>query len=276
VLTIRRPQVLNALNARVYAELDGKLAQLERDESVAAVVITGFGNKAFVSGADVQMLAGIDSPEAGERLSAASHAVMSRIEDLQKPVVCAYNGLAFGGGNELGLACHARLAPAGLKVLAAQPEPNLGIIPGAGATQRLPRLVGAARAWPLLRTGRPISSAEALEIGLVRELVDGDVVEAAVRLARDAARGAAVLDRLPEEPIAVPEELPEVELGHLSRAVDAILQRAILEGARLSLADGLALEVRCFGEVCELEDMRIGVESFIAEGPRAKASFVHR
>jgi len=276
VLTIRRPQVLNALNARVYAELDEALRRLEADDSVEAVVLTGFGRKAFVSGADVQMLAAIDSPEAGERLSGSSHAVMRRVEDLSKPVVCAYNGLAFGGGNELGMACHARIAPEGLAVLAAQPEPNLGIIPGAGATQRLPRLVGLGRAWPLLRTGRPISSAEALEIGLVRELVAGDVVEAAVRLAKDAARGAVVLERLPRGPIEVPEQLPEIELGHLSRAVDAVIQKAVLEGARLPLDEALALEVRCFGEICRLEDMRIGVSSFLANGPRAKAVFVHR
>jgi enoyl-CoA hydratase/3-hydroxyacyl-CoA dehydrogenase len=168
------------------------------------------------------------------------------------------------------------VAPAGLKVFVAQPEPNLGIIPGAGATQRLPRLVGLERAAELLRTGRSVSSAEALELGLVREAVEGDVVEAAAALARRAASGAVKLDRLPRDPIPTPESLPEVDIGHRSRAVDALLQRTILEGARMTLREGLALEVRRFGEVCALEDMRIGVANFVEKGPRSKAPFVHR
>jgi len=222
------------------------------------------------------MLARIDSPEAGTRQSAESHVLMNRIEDFPKPVVCAYNGLAFGGGNELGMACHARLAPKGLAVLAAQPEPNLGIIPGAGATQRLPRLVGVERAWVLLRTGRPFSGAEALEMGLIRAEVEGDVVEASVSLARAAAEGSVVLPRIPRDPIAVPDQLSELDIGHRSKAVDAVLQKTILEGARLPLREGLALESRRFGEVCGLEDMRIGVRNFLEKGPRAKAAFVHR
>jgi len=276
VLTIRRPQVLNALNAEVQRQLGAHLDRIATDAGIDAVVVTGFGKKAFVSGADVSMLAQIDSAEAGAATSGGSHALMNRIEDFAKPVICAYNGLAFGGGNELGMACHARVAAKGLAVLAAQPEPNLGIIPGAGATQRLPRLVGLERAWGLLRTGRPFSGAEALEMGLIREEVDGDVVEAAVALARAAASGDVVLPRLPRDPIAVPEGLPDVDIGHRSKAVDAVLQRTILEGARLPLREGLALEVRSFGEVCGLEDMRIGVRTFLEKGPRAKAAFVHR
>ena len=276
VLTIRRPQVLNALNAEVQRQLGAHLDRIESDPSVEAVVVTGFGRKAFVSGADVGMLARIDSAESGAATSGASHALMNRIEAFPKPVICAYNGLAFGGGNELGMACHARLAPKGLAVLAAQPEPNLGIIPGAGATQRLPRLVGIERAWTLLRTGRPVSSAEAREMGLIRAEVEGDVLDAAVALARDAASGAVELPRLPRQPIAAPDALPEVDIGHRSRAVDGLLQRTILEGSRLPLREALALEVRRFGEVCALEDMRIGVRSFLEKGPRAKAPFVHR
>jgi enoyl-CoA hydratase/carnithine racemase len=194
---------------------------------------------------------------------------------LAKPVVCAYNGLAFGGGNELGLACHARIARAGLSVLAAQPEPNLGIIPGAGATQRLPRLIGFESAWPLLRTGRTISSAEALRLGLIRAEVEGDLIGAAVELARAAAEGEIELPRPPAGALD-PPELPELDLGHRSRAVDAVLRKAILEGARRPLAEGLRFESRCFGEVCALEDMRIGLQNFIQNGPRSKAPFVHR
>jgi enoyl-CoA hydratase/carnithine racemase len=276
VLVIRRPQVLNALNLDVFRQLSRHLETLRGDDSVKGVVITGFGRKAFVSGADVSMLAKIESEEEGERTSLASHEVLIQIEDIEKPVVCAYNGLAFGGGNELGMACHARLARKGLTPLAAQPEPNLGIIPGAGATQRLPRLIGLEKAWPLLRAGRAISSAEAVELGLIREEIEGDLLKAAIELARAAARGEIVLTRIPRGPIEVPSALPDVELGHLSLAVDEVMRRAILEGAKLPLADALRLEAKCFGEVCRLEDMKIGVSNFVKNGPRSKAAFVNR
>ena len=276
VVTIRRPQVLNALDQDVFDQIERHFDAIATDESIGAVVLTGFGRKAFVSGADVTMLARIDSAEQGERTSLGSHAVLDKIESFSKPVVCAYNGLAFGGGNELGMACHARIARKGMAPLAAQPEPNLGIIPGAGATQRLPRWIGLRNAWPLLRTGRPISSAEALALGLIQEEVEGDVVAAAVALAKDLADGKTTLAPIPKDPIEVPNDLPEVDLKHLSRAVDAVLQKAILEGARMSLAEGLRFESKCFGEICALEDMRIGVDNFIKNGPRAKASFLHR
>lgn len=276
VLVIRRPQVLNALNLEVYRQISKHFDALGRDESVRGVVVTGFGRKAFVSGADIAMLAKIGSEEEGERMSWASNEVMIQIEDFGKPVICAYNGLAFGGGNELGMACHARLARKGISVLAAQPEPNLGIIPGAGATQRLPRIIGLEKAWSLLRTGKPISSREAVELGLVREEVEGDLVKAAVALARAAAKGEVTLPRIPREAVEVPASLPDIELGHLSRAVDEILRKAILEGAKLPLAEGLRLEAKCFGEVCRLEDMKIGVSNFVKNGPRSKAQFTNR
>ncbi len=280
VLKIRRPKVLNALDQGVFEEIAREVERAQEDPEVRAVVLTGFGVKAFVSGADVRFLARIETPEQGERTSRESQAAVDRVAACRKPVVCAYNGLAFGGGNELAMACHYRIARAGLKVLAGQPEPNLGIIPGAGGTQRLPRLVGLEKGAELLRTARPISSTEALEIGLVSELVDGTIVdlrERAIEAALELAEGSLEPRKVPEDPIAnVPDELPEVELGHLSRAVDKILCEAILEGAKLPLKDGLALEARKFGEVCALEDMRIGVKTFLEKGPRARAPFVHR
>jgi len=276
VLVIRRPRVLNALNMEVYRQISRHLETLRTDDGVRGVVITGFGRKAFVSGADVSVLAKIGSEEEGERTSWASHEVMSQIEDFEKPVICAYNGLAFGGGNELGMACHARLARKGLAPLAAQPEPNLGIIPGSGATQRLPRLIGLEKAWALLRTGMAISSAEAVELGLVREEIEGDLLKAAVELARGAAGGEVDLPGIRREPMDIPQSLPEVNLGHLSRAVDDVMRKAILEGASLPLAEALRFEAKCFGEVCRLEDMKIGVSNFMKNGPRAKAAFVNR
>ncbi|MBL4847674.1 MAG: 3-hydroxyacyl-CoA dehydrogenase/enoyl-CoA hydratase family protein [Planctomycetes bacterium] len=277
VLTIRRPKVLNALNGDVFAQIEAQAEAISSDDSVVGAVITGFGTKAFVSGADVGFLAKIETPEQGESTCLGSQRPLNRIEALEKPVVCALNGLAFGGGNELAMACHARLARKGLRVLAAQPEPNLGIIPGAGGTQRLPRLVGFEHAARLLRTGRPISGAEAVEIGLVREEVEGDLLSAAISLVRKAACGEVELTRTPSAPLeGVPGSLPETELGHLSTAVDAVICRAILEGARLSLEDGLALEAKLFGEVVKLEDMKIGIENFMTKGPRSKAEFLHR
>lgn len=279
VLTIRRPEALGALDEELFAELGERLDEIEDSPGPRGVVLTGFGVKAFVSGADVRMLARIESPADGERLSLASHRLFDRIAAFPRPVVCALNAMAVGGGNELALACRARIARQGLPVLARQPEVNLGIIPGAGATQRLPRLIGLEAAWPLLRTGRPLSADEALSLGLVRELVPGDeLVERAAELAVALAEGTAEPGpTVATGPLPLPEALPEVEIGHRSRAVDELLQRAVLEGAAGSLADGLRLEARLFGAGCALEDRRLGVRHFLENGPRGgPAPFVHR
>lgn len=277
VLTIRRPEVLGALDDEIFAEFEDHLDDIGTDDGIVGAVITGFGVKAFVSGADVRVFGRMRSPGDGERLSRRSHHLLDRIADFGKPVVCALNGMAVGGGNELAMACHARIAREGLKVLAMQPEPNLGIIPGAGGTQRLPRLIGVEAAWELLRNGRAVSAAEALQLGLVSELVSGEALrERAVQVVADAASGACPLPEVETGPVPVPADLPEVEIGHRSRAVDALIQRAVREGAATDLASGLALEIRLFGEGCALEDMRIGVRNFLENGPRSKAAFVHR
>ena len=277
VLTIRRPEVLGALDEEVFGELDAHCGAIAADAGILGAVITGFGVKAFVSGADVRMLARIGSPADGERMSRASHEVLNRIAGLGKPVVCALNGMAVGGGNELAMACHTRIARKGLKVLAMQPEPNLGIIPGAGGTQRLPRLIGVKAAWEILRTGRPVSAAEALELGLVSDLVPGERLrDRAVEMVSEAASASGSLPEIPDGPIAVPDDLPDVDIGHLSRPVDELIQQAVLEGAATDLASGLELEIRLFGQGCALEDMRIGVRNFIENGPRTNAAFLHR
>lgn len=276
VLTIRRPKVLNALNEAVFEELRQRFADADADPSVTAVVLTGFGKKAFVAGADVNFLARIETAARGEATSRGSQQVLDFIEDCKKPSVCALNGLAFGGGIELAMACSLRIAKQGLRPLAAQPEANLGIIPGAGGTQRLPRIVGLERAAALLRTCKPISSSEALAAGLISEEVAGDLVARAVEIARELASGQRERPAIQREPMAnVPATLPEVDIGHRSRAVDAILCKAILGGAKLPLREAIAFEAKCFGEVCATRDMRIGVESFLKNGPRAPAAFVH-
>ena len=277
ILKIRRPKVLNALNAAVFSQLSAHMKQIESDPEVVGTVITGFGKKAFVSGGDIGMLSRIDSPQSGEAGSLESQSALNVIEESKKPTVCAMNGLAFGGGNELAMACNARLAPKGLKIFAAQPEVNLGIIPGAGGTQRLPRWIGLEPAAELMRTGRAISSEEAVSLGLIREEVEGNLLVAAIDLVRRAAGGELELPSLSTAAMVdPPASLPEIDLGHRSRKIDEILCRAILEGARLPLREGLKLETKLFGDCCATEDMKIGMKNFFDNGPRAKAEFVHR
>ncbi len=276
VLTIRRPQVLNALNDDVYAELHRHFLALRDDAQIDGVVLTGFGTKAFVSGADVNFLANITTPAHGVATSERSKLAGDLIESLGKPVICALNGFALGGGNELALCCSARMVKKGLSVAVSQPEANLGIVPGAGATQRLPRLVGVELAASMLRTGRSLSGLEAVACGLIREEVDGDLLAAAVTLARDAAAGRVKLKTVDPQPVGVLPALPAVDLGHRSRAIDALICRAITEGCQRPLREGLRFESEMFGACCATEDMRIGVRTFQESGPRAKAAFVHR
>lgn len=271
IVTIRRPQALNALNEEVQAQLRRHFEAIRDDRRIRGAVLTGYGTKAFVSGADIGMLAAIRTPAQGEAASRGTQEVFGLIENLGKPVVCALNGLALGGGSELALACAARIAKAGLRVLAGQPETNLGIIPGAGGTQRLPRLIPFDRAWEMLRTGRTISSEEAREIGYVQRLTEGDVVEAAAAWIREGVEAAPIR----RGPLAEVPAVKEVDIGHRSRKIDELLRRAILEGARMPLEEGLALETRLFGECCATRDMKIGMENFIQSGPRRPAAFVH-
>jgi enoyl-CoA hydratase/carnithine racemase len=274
VLTIRRPAASNALNRDVLDQIGEHIDAIASDGAIRGAVLTGSGNRAFVDGTDLDTLAAARTPADRVAASRHSHAVLNRIESCGKPVVCAYNGLALGGGHELALACHARIAKKGLEILAGQPEPLFGLIAGAGGTQRLPRIIGFRRAWELMRTGRPVSGREARALGLILDEIEGDLVMAAVALARDMARSG--YPRIRREPLDPPTDPPDVDLGHLSRAVDAVLCRAILEGARLGLDKGLELETECVGEVCGLEDSRIGMENLLRHGPRAKAQFLHR
>jgi len=276
VLTIRRPKVLNALDQSVFAEIKARFEQCDRDPKVKGIVLTGFGKKAFVSGADVNFLAKIDSVAMGEQTSRTSQVCVDAVQAVQKPTVAALNGLAFGGGIETAMACEARIATKGLKVLAGQPEANLGIIPGAGGTVRLPRLVGIEKAAEMLRTCRPIGSEKAKAYGLIREEVEGDLVARAVQLCQDMASGKAPRSRMAEGPMSnVPASLPAVDIGHLSKKVDEVLCKAILGAAKLPLKDAVPFEAKCFGEVCGTKDMRIGVENFLKNGPKVKATFVH-
>ena len=276
VIKIRRPAVLNALNLEVFRQLRAHCESVEGDPAVKGVVITGFGTKAFVSGADIDMLAALKNAAEGEANSRKFHDTLDFIEDMQKPVVCAYNGLALGGGNELAMACHARVAVGGLKLLAGQPEVNLGIIPGAGGTQRLPRLIGMDKALEMMRTAKPINSDEALKLGLVSELVKDDVVARAITLVREYTSGKRELKRINREPLpGVPAQAPALEIGHLSRSIDQILCEVVLQGCRKPLREGLRMESLAFGACVDTKDMHIGMENFLKSGARSKAAFIH-
>jgi enoyl-CoA hydratase/carnithine racemase len=276
IVKIRRPRVLNALNQDVFDQLTEAFTDIKKDPKIKGAILTGFGTRAFVSGADIGMLASQKSAQEAEANSLKTQIPIKLIENLGKPVVCAMNGLAFGGGNEIAMACTARIAKKAQKVFVGQPEPTLGIIPGAGGTQRLPRWVGIENAWPILRTGNPISSAKAKEIGLIQEEVEGDLIEAAITWVKNILSGKVRVPTIKKDPIPIPSKLPEVDIGHLSRKIDSLLQKAILEGAKMTLDDGLKLEAKISGECFLTEDMHIGLDNFMKNGSKVKAQFVHK
>ncbi len=241
VATVNRPDKLNALNADVIADL-GRLAErVAEDAAIRALVITGAGEKAFVAGADIGELAAVDGGE-GKRLAERGQGVFRAIERLSKPVIAAVNGFALGGGCELAMACHIRLAVPRARF--GQPEVKLGLIPGYGGTVRLPRLVGRGRALEILLTARMVDAEEAERIGLVNKVVAAEAL-------LDEARAMATTI-LGMGPIAVGLCLDQVD-----RALDA------------SLDKGLALEAEAFGAACASEDKAEGTAAFL--GKRAPA-----
>ena len=277
VMTVRRPKALNALSSKVFSELIRHCEVIRNDPSITAVVITGFGNKAFVAGADIKEMAGFTEPAEGEAFAVRGQQAFRELEKIGKPVVAAMNGFALGGGCELTLWCTARVGLKGLSFFAGQPEVNLGLIPGWGGTQRLPRLVGFENAAEMIRTGRPISSAQALEYGLINEEAEGDVLPRAIELAKELAQGKTAVKPIETGPIpGAPDSLPDVDIGHLSRAIDGMAVQAIIEGGKRTLEEGLKNEARLFGQCWTTEDTRIGLRNFIENGPRSKAVFVHR
>ncbi|QXD16957.1 enoyl-CoA hydratase/isomerase family protein [Rhodocaloribacter litoris] len=244
LVTINRPDKLNALNETVIDELDRCFAAVEADDAVRGVVLTGAGPKSFVAGADISRFPALDAVS-GRRFALRGQAVFNRIEALPKPVVAAVNGFALGGGCELAMACHLRVAAEHARF--GQPEVNLGLIPGYGGTQRLPRLVGRGRATELILTGEAIDARRAHEIGLVNRIVPAaELLETAKELVRTIAAKA---------PVAVALALEAV------RASD------------LDLPQGLALEATLFGQACATEDFREGVAAFLE---RRQATFKGR
>ncbi len=244
VLTVNRPDKLNALNAPTRADIGAALDELRTDESIRVVVITGAGEKAFIAGADIAEFAGRTAHQ--QRAVMQQMRVFSQMEEFPKPVIAAINGFCLGGGCELALACDLRIASNKAKL--GQPEINLGIIPGGGGTQRLTRLVGEGKSMELILTGKIIGADEALAIGLGNEVV---APEDLMARAHEVANGIAE-----KSPIA------------LQAAKDAVKT-----AARANLREGLDREIDLFALCFASEDKEEGVNAFLE---KRKAEFKGR
>jgi enoyl-CoA hydratase/carnithine racemase len=198
---------------------------------------------------------------------------MQRMEAMTKPLVAAVDGPVLGGGAEFSMACHARVV--GGDLMLGQPEVNLGIIPGYGGTQRLPRLIGVERAVDLLRTGRPVGAREACAWGWAVGEPAADPVAAAKELIRAHLAGKASIKPLDPKPVALPDELPDSDIGHRSLAIDAILMDVLRRGLSQPLDEGLKIEADGFARCKETVDLDIGITNFIQNGPRTPAAFLH-
>mgnify|MGYP001026932505 CR=1 FL=1 len=194
VIRLNRPEKLNAMNLDVIAQLNNIVDSISNDDGIKAVIITGVGEKAFCAGADIEYMSKITPIEA-EQYAIKGHMVMSKIENLNKPVIAAVNGYALGGGCELALACDIRIASK--NAVLGQPEVSLGICPGWGGTQRLARIVGIAKAKEMIFTGRRVSADEALAIGLVNKVVElPRLMDEALAMANDIAKNSQLAVRV--------------------------------------------------------------------------------
>ncbi len=234
-VTVNRPNVLNALNGATIEELRTAFHELKHDASIRVVILTGAGEKAFVAGADIGELAK-QEPVSGKEMALRGQNVLNLIENLGKPVIACVNGYALGGGCELALACTMRLASDNAKF--GQPEVKLGILPGYGGTQRLPRLVGKGLAMQMVLSGEMITAQEAHRIGLVN-----DVTPAAELIARAEAIAAKIIANAP-------------------LAVQYCME-AVNKGMEMTLAEGMFLEAALFGVCCATEDKKEGTAAFM-------------
>jgi enoyl-CoA hydratase/carnithine racemase len=234
-VTLNRPKVLNALNRRTWEDLQTAFEDARRDSAIRGVILTGAGDKAFIAGADIGELSRVTAVEA-EESSTLGQGVLNLVENLGKPVVAAINGFALGGGCETAMACTIRVATENAKF--GQPEVKLGVLPGGGGTQRLPRLVGKGRALQLILSGEMISAQEAYRIGLVNEVVPA---------AELISRAEAILKQIfANAPIAVRYSL-----------------EAVNRGLDTSQAEGLALEASFFGLCAATQDKQEGTQAFL-------------
>jgi enoyl-CoA hydratase len=241
-VTIDRPKVLNALNMATMGELQEVFTDLAADREVRVVILTGGGEKAFVAGADINELQK-NNPVEAKAYTHRGQAVLDLIENLGKPVIACINGFALGGGCEIAMACTMRLAGENAKL--GQPEVKLGIIPGYGGTQRLPRLVGMGLAMQILLSGEMISAQEAHRIGLVNEVLPVDQLRSRA------------------------EEIAQKIIANAPLAVQYCME-AVNQGLNMTLQEGLFLEATLFGICCASEDKKEGTTAFLE---KRKANF---
>ena len=240
-ITINRPEKLNALNDATLAELSRAIDEVTNRREVGGAIVTGSGAKAFVAGADISELATQGSLD-GRLRAMVGQRIFSKFEQSPKPVIAAVNGFALGGGLELALACHIRIASDNAKL--GLPEVKLGIGPGYGGTQRLPRLVGKGRALELMLTGQPVDAAEAYRIGLVNKVV-------------------------PQvELIATAEGMLKQMLANGPLAIGFVIE-AVNRGLDTTLEEGLVIEANHFGLIATTKDMKEGMSAFLAKRPAA-------
>ncbi len=266
-----RPEVMNALSAATIAEIDSAMTELGADDSIKGIVFTS--DNGALAGADIGELASLQTPEQCRDICMQTHPIMMRIAKMAKPVVAALSGPVLGGGAEFSMACHARVVGPGF--LLGQPEVNLGIIPGYGGTQRLPRLIGFERAYAMLRNAQTISAKEACAWGWAHGEPVSDPEAAAAELIRQHIAGSVKLTPVNPEPMAVPSPLPKVDIGHRSLRIDSILVDVITRGLATDLEAGLAIEADGFARCKETVDMNIGMSNFMQNGPRVPALFLN-
>jgi len=244
VVTVNRPDKLNALNGETINELGDVFSSIKNNKEIFLVIITGAGEKAFVAGADIAELNKLDVLSAKE-FSEKGNRVFRKIETMDNPVIAAVNGFALGGGCELALACHIRTASENAKF--GQPEVNLGIIPGYGGTQRLARIVNSARALEMILTGEMISADEAYRIGLVNKIFSQ------------------------QELLSKTMEIAEKIISKGQQAVRMAL-KAVKATDNISLAEGLSYEASLFALVCGTDDFKEGTSAFLE---KRKPQFKH-
>lgn len=235
IITFNRPDVLNALNQETIRELKEVALSVRDDDSVGGMIITGAGEKAFVAGADINELAQ-ETALSGRETSIRGQETLKLFEMMGKPIIAAINGYALGGGFELALGCHIRIAAE--NAMMGLPEVGLGIMPGFGGSQRLPRLIGTSKALELILTGKSISAEEAKSWGIVSKVVpEGEALNAAKEMMKEILTNAPVSIRMSIE--------------------------AVTRGMNMSLDEGLAIESDRFGLLCGTEDMKEGMNAFL-------------
>jgi len=239
IVTVNRPESLNAMNKDVVIEFISKIEGLLSDEDIRVIIITGSGEKAFIAGADIKLMKKMNKSEAYE-FANLGHKLANTIENSDKPVIAAVNGFALGGGSEIALACHIRVASD--NAVFAQPEVKIGLLPGWGGTQRLPRIIGKGLANELIITGRNVDAQEALEIGLVNRVVSKEeLINTCVDIAQLIIKNS---------PNAISESIKLINLS---------------SGTELN--KGLSKEAEEFSELFETEETTEGLTSFVEKRP---------